>query len=115
MNETELLVKLCYLTMILGLFWAIVCRVNRMSRDTTKATVRAIYTLVGAMVFGAGTLPFWRHDWAQWAALTLAATHLITTVANSKAWRNGPPPHARSKPAAFDPDPHHHHSKGTTP
>lgn len=108
MNHVELLVRLAYLFVVTGLLWAIVCRANRMSKATTKTSVRITYAVVGAMVVAAWSLPFWRHDWAQWAALLLGSTHLITTVINSKAWRNGPPPHARSRPAAFDDSPHHH-------
>ncbi|WP_428421980.1 hypothetical protein [Methylibium sp.] len=105
MNDTELLVRLAYVCVTGALLWSMVCRVNKMSAATTKRWVRALYALVGAAVFGAMTLPFWRHDWAQWGALTLACTHLVTTVANSRAWRYGPPEHARSRPAPLDPAP----------
>lgn len=112
MTDADLLLKLAYVITCIALTWAMVCRVNRMSAATTKVSVRAVYTVVATVIVGAMSLPFWRHDWAEWGALALGLSHLTTTVANSKAWRFGPPEHARSKPAAFDDAPHHHSLKG---
>lgn len=85
-----------------GLAWASLCRINSMSQDTTRKTIRASYALLFTGAVTAATMPVWLPSaWAEWSTITLAGCYLVVMVTNSAGWRHGPPPHARTQPGAL--------------
>ena len=83
--------------------WACLCRINAMSGDTTKTAVRAAYVLLFTDALAVATMPIWLPSyWAEAGLLCIVAGYLVVMVVNSSGWKNGPPPHARSRPAELD-------------
>lgn len=107
--RTDLLLQLAHVAVCLALAWACLCRINKMSQDTTRPGIRAAYALLLADAVAVATLPMWLPDaWGRWASISLALGYLVVMAANSSGWKEGPPEHTRTGPGDFDDLPHAH-------
>lgn len=114
-HEAVLLFQLLNFLLCVGVAIASFCRARKFAKGATRKWVILAYSSLGTAALLVSLVPLWPADLRSIAVTLLAAAYLFVMVVNSRGWRNGPPEHTRSRPAAFDDSPHHHPPpKGST-
>ncbi|WP_421885131.1 hypothetical protein [Methylibium sp.] len=111
-NETVLLIQLVNFILCVGVSIASFCRARKFAKGATRKWVIAGYSVLGTSALLASVAPLWPAEYRRIAVTLLSFSYLLVMVVNSRGWKNGPPDHTRSRPAAFDEEPHHHTLKG---
>lgn len=110
--ETVLLIQLVNFVLCVGVGVASFCRARKFAKGATRKWVIAAYSVLGTAALLASVAPLWPAEFRRIAVTLLSASYLLVMVVNSRGWKNGPPEHTRSRPAAFDDEAHHHPPKG---
>ncbi len=97
------LLALFAMALCFGLAWACLCRLNAMSKDTTRPLIRASYAVLFTDAVAVASMPVWLPEtWAEVGVVCLVAGYLLVMVSNTRGWLHGPPAHARSTPMDLD-------------
>lgn len=98
-NEMAL-VGVNFLVCLVGL-WVCAVRMGRMSRRTTKLTIRVQYAVWSAL-FTASAISWTHDDPASLTQLFMTAGVLGHLLLGADAWRYGPPPYTIRQSAGAD-------------
>ena len=96
--EARMAFAVANLVICTGIGWSCLCRVARMSRETTRCVYRMVYVLLIVAASASGWSPFLFREWPGPGQILLALACLIYLAAGAHRWRSGPPEYARHTP-----------------